>query len=69
MARTKGINKISLNKSTLCEIVQDWLNSGGPFTKNPVTVTDAEARGYDGMFDFTFGPGSEDKKPEAEVAT
>jgi hypothetical protein len=65
MAKAKGNNKISLNAETLCEIVSDWLNSGGPFAKSPITVTGVKGT-YDDTFDFTFEQGKPalTEKPE-----
>ena len=60
MAKEKGINKIALNAETLCGIVSDWLNSGGPFSKLPVKVTAVKAT-YDETFDFTFEQGKPEK--------
>jgi hypothetical protein len=62
MAMAKGENKITLNTETLCDIVSGWLNSGGPFAKNPVNVTSVKGK-YDDTFDFTFEQG----KPEKQV--
>ncbi len=54
MARTKGKNTITLNGATLCDIVQDWLNAGGPFAKSPVKVTDVKSETYNETFSFSF---------------
>ena len=54
MAMAKGKNSITLNSATLCEIVSEWLNSGGPFAKNPVKVTDLKATSYNESYEFAF---------------
>ena len=54
MARARGKNMIALNGATLCDIVQDWLNAGGPFAKSPVKVTEVKSEAYDDRFSFSF---------------
>jgi len=67
MAKAKGENKISLNTETLCDIVSDWLNSGGPFSKSPITVTGVKGS-YDDTFEFTFEQGKPEKVKAPEPA-
>lgn len=67
MAKEKGINKIALNADTLCGIVGDWLNSGGPFANNAVRVTGVKAT-YDETFDFTFEKAKTEKSPQPKAA-
>lgn len=66
MAKGKGINKITLNEQALCLVISDWLNSGGQFSKTPITILSAK-QNYEETFDFTFAP-IETEKEEAPDA-